>query len=93
MSDDLKKLAEAYPRIAAIQAEVDLGETLLTLTPEIHELLDLAAQLYASNRALNERIGKARYLLENVPIHNGFRGWEERIRNWLAADDDAQRKG
>ena len=99
MSDDLKKLAEAYPRVAAIQAEVDLGETLLTLTPEIHELLDIAAQLHASNRAKDERIGKLRAGL-SCSLGYELTGRCQRTHGamcgpckTLADDDAAQRRG
>ena len=92
-ADDLKKLAEAYPRIAAIQAEVDLGETLLTLTPEIHELLDLAAQLYAENRALNERIEMAAAIIRNCRGRMDRAGLSTTdADNWLSGGDAAQTK-
>ena len=62
-ADYLKRLAEAYPLVDEwLGGADDLNE----VPSEIAEFIDLAAQLHASNRALNERIEKLEGALMDI---------------------------
>ena len=64
-TDDLTKLGEAYPRVEEMLDMLSFSDEPLGDSDEEY-LLSLAASLYASNRALNERIVTLRNGLDDV---------------------------